>query len=162
MAARRRACGLGARDTLRTEMGYPLHGQDLSAEISPVAARLGWAVGWKKPAFWGRDALVAERAAPTRLLWGLRVSAGIARPGMAVSDPSGRVSGTVTSGTFSPTLGAGIALAILTGAEQDDEVTHRRPRQAVAATVVRPPFVSGVARANLWWLSATTRAPGWP
>src|SRR6185312_6931318 len=45
-------CGLGARDTLRTEMGYPLHGQDLSADISPVAARLGWAVGWKKPAFW--------------------------------------------------------------------------------------------------------------
>ncbi len=69
-----RPCGLGARDTLRTEMGYPLHGQDLSAEISPVAARLGWAVGWKKPAFWGREALLAERAAPTHLLWGLRVS----------------------------------------------------------------------------------------
>ena len=54
-------CGLGARDTLRTEMGYPLHGQDLSLEITPVQARSGWAVGWKKPAFWGRDALLAER-----------------------------------------------------------------------------------------------------
>ena len=52
--------GLGARDTLRTEMGYPLHGQDLSLEISPVQARAGWAVGWKKDAFWGRDALLAE------------------------------------------------------------------------------------------------------
>jgi aminomethyltransferase len=41
-----RACGLGARDTLRTEMGYPLHGHELSAEISPVMARVGWAVGW--------------------------------------------------------------------------------------------------------------------
>src|SRR5262249_28501599 len=56
-------CGLAARDTLRTEMGYPLHGQDLSAEITPVQARLGWAVGWSKPEFWGRAALVAEKAA---------------------------------------------------------------------------------------------------
>ena len=39
-------CGLGARDTLRTEMGYPLHGQDVSMDITPVQARLGWAVGW--------------------------------------------------------------------------------------------------------------------
>ena len=43
-----------ARDTLRTEMGYPLHGQDLSLDISPLQARLSWAVGWKKPRFWGR------------------------------------------------------------------------------------------------------------
>ena len=50
------ACGLGARDTLRTEMGYPLHGHDLSLDITPVQAGAGWAVGWDKPAFWGRDA----------------------------------------------------------------------------------------------------------
>ena len=56
-------CGLGARDTLRTEMGYPLHGQDLGRDITPVQARSGWAVGWKKPAFWGRDALLAEKEA---------------------------------------------------------------------------------------------------
>jgi glycine cleavage system T protein (aminomethyltransferase) len=139
-------CGLGARDTLRTEMGYPLHGQDLSADISPVAARLGWAVGWKKPAFWGREALLAERAAPAHLLWGLRVSSGIARPHMAVSDPTGRVSGTVTSGTFSPTLGAGIALAVLTGAEEGDEVNVDVRGREVAATVVRPPFVEASTR----------------
>src|SRR5258705_10459853 len=67
-----RAAGLAARDTLRTEMGYPLHGQDLSLSISPVQAGSGWAVGWSKPAFWGRDALLAERAAgPSRRLWGL-------------------------------------------------------------------------------------------
>src|SRR6266498_5737031 len=42
-------CGLAARDTLRTEMGYPLHGQDISLEVTPVQARLGWAVGWRKP-----------------------------------------------------------------------------------------------------------------
>ena len=47
--------GSAARDTLRTEMGYPLHGQDLSPEITPVQAGSGWAVGWTKPEFWGRD-----------------------------------------------------------------------------------------------------------
>ena len=139
-------CGLGARDTLRTEMGYPLHGQDLSAQISPVAARLGWAVGWKKPAFWGREALLAEREAPSRLLWGLRMSTGIARPGMAVSDAGGGVSGTVTSGTFSPTLGVGIALAILSGAEEGGEVVVDVRGRQVAATVVKPPFVEASPR----------------
>src|SRR5674476_1321293 len=65
-------CGLGARDTLRTEMGYPLHGHDLSLDITPVQARAGWAVGWKKDAFWGKDALVAEKAACLkRVTWGL-------------------------------------------------------------------------------------------
>ena len=55
--------GLGARDTLRTEMGYPLHGHELSLDISPLQARCGWAIGWKKDAFWGRDALLAEKQA---------------------------------------------------------------------------------------------------
>ena len=57
------ACGLGARDTLRTEMGYPLHGQDITLDVTPNEAGLGWAVGWKKDAFWGKDVLVAEKEA---------------------------------------------------------------------------------------------------
>ena len=64
-------------------MGYPLHGQDLSPEITPVQARSGWAVGWNKPAFWGREALLAEKeagAAPAALGSGRR------RPG----DPARR------------------------------------------------------------------------
>ncbi len=87
--------GLGARDTLRTEMGYPLHGHELSLDISPLQARCGWAIGWKKDAFWGRDALLAEKAAgPRRLLAGLRATGrGVLRPELTVlsgDSPGGR------------------------------------------------------------------------
>ena len=79
-------CGLGARDTLRTEMGYPLHGQDISLDVTPVQARLGWAVGWRKDAFWGKEPLAAEKEAGPRVtLRGLVAQGrGIARPGMSV------------------------------------------------------------------------------
>src|SRR4051812_2382021 len=104
-----RLCGLGARDTLRTEMGYPLHGHELSREISPNQARAGWAVGWKKPAFWGRAALVAEKEnGPARLLWGLRADGrGIPRPGMAVPDAAGGGGGGGAPRAVSPTPPAG-------------------------------------------------------
>jgi len=140
-----RACGLGARDTLRTEMGYPLHGQDLSLDITPVQARCGWAVGWKKDAFWGREALLAERdAGARRLLWGLEgLERAIPRPHMTVSDRAGAVVGEVTSGTFSPTRRVGIGLALLARAvaEGDEVVVDVRGR-AAAFRVVKPPFVT--------------------
>ncbi|GAB3941889.1 glycine cleavage system aminomethyltransferase GcvT [Micromonospora vulcania] len=145
-----RACGLAARDTLRTEMGYPLHGQDLSLEISPVQARSGWAVGWDKPAFWGRDALRAEKAAgPRRTLRGLvAVDRAIPRPGMALYVGDVQV-GTVTSGTFSPTRKQGIALALVdTEAElKDDDVVEIdiRGRRA-PMRLTRPPFVTPSVR----------------
>ncbi|HET7397474.1 MAG TPA: glycine cleavage system aminomethyltransferase GcvT [Intrasporangium sp.] len=140
-------CGLGARDTLRTEMGYPLHGQDLSLHISPVQARAGWAVGWKKDEFWGRDALVAEKAAPERLARGLVVTGrGIPRPHCAVSR-GGDVVGEVTSGTFSPTLRQGIALALLRPDVVDGDAVEIDVRgRAIEATVVKPPFVDVHAR----------------
>ncbi|WP_433343694.1 glycine cleavage system aminomethyltransferase GcvT [Micromonospora sp. CA-111912] len=145
-----RACGLAARDTLRTEMGYPLHGQDLSPEITPVQARSGWAVGWDKPAFWGRDALRAEKAAgPARTLRGLEaVDRAIPRPGMPVYAGGTQV-GTVTSGTFSPTRKQGIALALLdTSAALADgdtvEVDIRGRRAPMRLT--RPPFVTPSVR----------------
>ena len=109
------ACGLGARDTLRTEMGYPLHGQDISLSVTPNEAGLGWAVGWKKDAFWGRDALVAEKAAgPKRKLRGLvALGRGIPRPGMLVSLVPDVPLCEITSGTFSPTLRKGIGMALV-------------------------------------------------
>ncbi len=142
-------CGLGARDTLRTEMGYPLHGQDLSLDITPVQARLGWAVGWRKPAFWGREVLLAEKErGPARLLRGIEaVDRAIPRSGMAVRY-DGEPAGTVTSGTFSPTLRRGIGLALLdvTVQEGHEVEVDVRGRPAVFR-VVRPPFVEAKAAA---------------
>jgi glycine cleavage system T protein (aminomethyltransferase) len=137
--------GLGARDTLRTEMGYPLHGQDLSPTITPVQARLGWAVGWKKESFFGADALRAEKeVGPRRQLRGLRaVGRGIPRPGMVVRDPDGREIGTVTSGTFSPTLKIGIALALIgAGLNDDDVVTVDIRNRQETFVITKPPFVT--------------------
>ncbi|MGL5850553.1 MAG: glycine cleavage system aminomethyltransferase GcvT [Phycicoccus sp.] len=143
--------GLGARDTLRTEMGYPLHGNDLSLDITPVMAGAAWAVGWGKPAFWGKDALTAQREAKeSRLARGLLVSGrGIPRSRCVVSDDAGHVVGEVTSGTFSPTLRQGIALALLDrSVTLGDEVVVDVRGRAIAATVTRPPFVETGVRGS--------------
>jgi aminomethyltransferase len=143
-------CGLGARDTLRTEAGYPLHGQDLTPEITPVQARCGWAVGWDKPEFWGRDALVTERRdGPARRLWGVRmVGRGVPRVGMTVLSGDTPV-GRVTSGTFSPTLRTGIALAMLDsvdGVAKDAEIDVDLRGRRLAGVVTVPPFVPSRVR----------------
>lgn len=144
-----RVCGLGARDTLRTEMGYPLHGHELSLEISPVMARAGWAVGWKKATFWGKEALEKQRAEKTvRTLRGLTAQGrGIPRPGMTVRDEAGAELGEVTSGTFSPTLRQGIALALLEpGVEVGATVSVDVRGRNEAFTVTKPPFVEPSTR----------------
>jgi aminomethyltransferase len=142
--------GLGARDTLRTEMGYPLHGHELSPDVSPLQARCGWAIGWKKDAFWGREALLAEKqAGPRRLLRGLRATGrGVLRPELAVLDGDTPV-GLTTSGTFSPTLEAGIALALIdtaAGIENGQRVTVDVRGRPVECEVVNPPFVEAKTR----------------
>ena len=142
-------CGLGARDTLRTEMGYPLHGQDISLSVTPNEARLGWAVGWKKPAFWGREVLLKEKEeGAKRVLRGL-VSTGraIPRPGMRVTLTPDVALGEVTSGTFSPTLKKGVGLALIaTAAAPDAEVgVDVRGRREVFQ-LTAPPFVEPSVR----------------
>ena len=137
--------GLGARDTLRTEMGYPLHGHELSLDISPLQARCGWAVGWSKDAFWGRDALLAEKqSGPARVLRGLRaVGRGVPRAEMVVMRDAAPI-GVTTSGTFSPTLGAGIALALIDADADvaDGAVVNVDVRgRLLDCEVVKPPFV---------------------
>ncbi len=143
-------CGLGARDTLRTEMGYPLHGQDISLSVTPVQAGLGWAVGWDKPAFWGRDALLAEKAAGrTRRLVGIEgLERAIPRCHMEVRLLGGDlVIGEVTSGTFSPTRKIGIGLALLEAAVPDgaEVVVDVRGRPG-RFRVTKPPFVESHVR----------------
>ena len=107
-------CGLGARDTLRTEMGYPLHGHELSLEISPVMASASWAVGWNKARFQGSEVVKAqkENGVPRRLVALKSLDRGIPRADMQVLHEGAEV-GIVTSGTFSPSLKVGIALALV-------------------------------------------------
>jgi aminomethyltransferase len=146
-----RPAGLGARDTLRTEMGYALHGQDLGADISPVQARVGWAVGWRKPRFFGRDALLAEKAAgPRRQSWGLlALDRGVLRSHLSVLDAAGERIGETTSGTFSPTLGQGIGLALIdtaAGVAEGDEIAVDVRGRRLRVRVVKPPFVPAHVR----------------
>jgi aminomethyltransferase len=142
-------CGLGARDTLRTEMGYPLHGQDISIDVTPNQAGLGWAVGWRKAAFWGRDAIVAEKeAGPQRRLRGLvALERGIPRPGMIVSLLPDVPLCEITSGTFSPTLKKGIGMALVptfVDPEAELGVQIRTRREIFASTKL--PFVDTSVR----------------
>ncbi len=142
-------CGLGARDTLRTEMGYPLHGQDITLDTTPNEARLGWAVGWKKPEFWGREVLLAEReSGPRRRLVGVVATGrGIPRPHMSVSREADGPIGEITSGTFSPSLKKGVGLALLaTPIEDGEEVAVDVRGRPVPFTVTRPPFVDTSVR----------------
>jgi aminomethyltransferase len=140
-------CGLGARDTLRLEMGYPLHGNDISQDRTPLEAGLSWAVALDKGNdFIGRRALVEQKegGVPSRL-WGLRMrEAGrIPRAHYPVLAGEEQV-GETTSGTFSPTRKVGIALAYLSprdrfgpGDEVDVDIRGRR----ATAEIVKPPFV---------------------
>jgi aminomethyltransferase len=125
-------------------MGYPLHGQDISMEITPVQARLGWAIGWKKDAFWGKAALEAERAkGPTVTLRGLVASGrGIPRPHMSVRLARDLPIGEITSGTFSPTRKVGVALALINSQVEEgaEVVVDVRGREEVFV-VTKPPFV---------------------
>ena len=142
-------CGLGARDTLRTEMGYPLHGHELSLEISPVQASAGWAIGWKKESFRGSQFLQSQREeGAVRTLKALKSNdRGIPRAGMAIKDSDGTEIGIVTSGTFSPSLKVGIALALIDPAYAiGDVVTIDVRGRESSATISALPFMPSRVR----------------
>jgi len=139
-------CGLGARDVLRLEMGYPLYGQDVGPDRTTLEAGLGWAVSFDKGPFVGRDALVRQRdeGLPS-LLRGLATAdrRHIPRAHHRVS-AGGATVGEVTSGTFSPVRGCGIGLAYLSPAdafEVGSEVEIDIRGRSAPATVVKTPFV---------------------
>lgn len=142
LAADATPCGLGARDTLRLEMGFCLAGHEFAGGRSPLEAGLAWLVDWDHE-FVGRKALETQRdeGVDERLV-GLVLEEGIPRQGYAVQRDGDRI-GEVTSGTKGPTVGKGIALAYVgtdhaeagTGVEV---VARGSPKPA---TVVEPPFV---------------------
>ncbi len=139
--------GLACRDTLRLEMGYPLHGSDISPDTTPVEALLSWAV---KPGtgFVGEDAFVeAKEAGPSRRLRGLRAEGRRAPRAGDVVLADGQPVGEVTSGSYSPVNGHAVALAyVADGIELDEAVEVDVRGRPVAATVVRPPFVPNRTR----------------
>jgi aminomethyltransferase len=112
-------CGLGARDTLRLEMGYPLWGQDLDETTTPLEAGLGWVVGWDHD-FVGRQALEQQRATglARQLVAFDTGSRRIARHGFPIR--AGEARGVVTSGNFSPVLGLGIGIGYLSPPPAED------------------------------------------
>ena len=140
-----RPAGLGARDTLRLEMAYPLHGNDISEDRTPLEAGLSWAVSFDKGEFRGRDALVRqkEEGIPARLR-ALRMAGKLIPRAHYPVFADGAQVGETTSGTFSPTLKVGIAMAYLSppdrftfGDRLEVDVRGRRGE----AEVVKPPFV---------------------
>lgn len=134
-------CGLGARDTLRLEAGLNLNGQDMSPETSPLDSGLSWVVHWQPEsrAFVGRKALEEQRKiGPTQKLTGIVLKQGIVRPGQSVRTNAG--DGTVTSGTYSPTLGYSVGLARVPHDASGACTVNIRNRDR-QAELVRPPFV---------------------
>ena len=142
-------CGLGARDTLRTEMGYPLYGHELSETITPIEAGLAYFCALEKPAFNGRQRLIQQRTegAPRKAI-ALVMSGRSAPPRthypICLPDESGAVIGEVTSGTQSPSLSCGIGLGLVDsrhaviGSSVAIEIRGRRyPAQVVKKPIYR-------------------------
>jgi aminomethyltransferase len=135
-------CGLGARDTLRLEMGYPLHGHDISEETTPLEAGLGWTIGWNKN-FIGKEKLERQKAEGVKKKRvGLEmVDRGIARDGYPVK-ADGRVIGKITSGTKTACLDKPIAIAYVETAFANlgQEVLVEIRGEDKKAQVVKMPF----------------------
>lgn len=132
--------GLGARDTLRFEACLPLYGQELSKDISPLEAGIGFAVKTAKESFIGKDAIVAK-GKPRKLVGIEMIDKGIPRHGYPVL-VDGQVVGEVTTGTQSPTLKKNIGLALLKSelGEIGQELTVEIRGKQLKAVVIPTPF----------------------
>ena len=139
--------GLGARDTLRTEAGYPLYGHELTSDTTPIEAALGWAVALDKPSFNGQEMLAAQKQdGVSRRCIAFKMTGKSAPPRQPYkifsADGNGREIGEVTSGTQSPSLGCGIGLGYVesdhakSGTGIEIEIRNRRfPAQVVKRPV---------------------------
>ncbi|MFH1263411.1 MAG: glycine cleavage system aminomethyltransferase GcvT [Pseudomonadota bacterium] len=137
--------GLGARDTLRLEMGYSLYGNELNEHTTPLEAGLAWIVKMDKGTFFGRNRLVEQKEKGlTRRIRGIKmIDRGIPRPHYEIYS-AGRKIGEVTSGTFSPTLKQGVGLAMLPAElKEGNELSVRIREKDNRAAITKPPFVAG-------------------
>lgn len=138
--------GLGARDTLRLEMGYALYGHEITTDILPLEAGLGWTLAWDTP-FRGRETLekVKEQGVERKLV-GIRCTGkGVPRQGHEIVH-DGEVVAELTSGNFSPTLQTGIGLALGRKSrlpELGEEVSVQARGRSIEAVIVKPPFIRG-------------------
>lgn len=144
IAAGATPCGLGARDTLRLEMGYPLNGNDLSPARSPIEAGLGFFCDLVKPDFIGRDILISQKQnGPAVKLTAIELTekGPPPRPHYPVLSADGETLGELSSGVLSPTLGTGIAMAYLPAAFSKPGtplLIDIRGRRFQAVTVKKP------------------------
>jgi aminomethyltransferase len=140
--------GLGARDTLRTEMGYSLYGHELSESINPVEAGLSWAISFEKENFLGKAALVTAKQKPKRKMISLSYgSKQSPRPGMKVYSSEKLEVGEICSGTYAPSLGHVIAMALVTQESLAPYFVDIRGQHIEFNTVKRP-FYNGSLKAR--------------
>jgi aminomethyltransferase len=140
--------GLGARDTLRLEMGYCLYGNDIDDTTSPIEAGLGWITKTKKGEFTSRDTFIKQREeGVSRRLVGFELpdERRVPRNGYPIVDEAGAAIGQVTSGTLSPSLGYPIGMGYVKEAYKapGTAIYVQAGRKNLAAKVVRPPFYKG-------------------
>jgi aminomethyltransferase len=137
--------GLGARDSLRLEAGYPLYGHEITQDISPLTAGLGWTVKLDKGAdFIGRDALVAEKqhGAPHTVVFFKTGDRRIVRAETPVLGADGAVVGRVLSGTLTPILNEAIGSALVTTAAAAQPLAVEIRGTKLNLHLVKPPFVA--------------------
>ncbi len=135
--------GLGARDTLRLEMGYCLYGNDIDETTNPIEAGLGWITKTEKGDFVGRDAIIKAKQNISRRLVGFKMDeSAIPRHGYEIQSESGKI-GSVTSGTFSPSLEIGIGMGYIEAprATENSRVLIDVRGKKTPAHVVKLPFV---------------------
>ncbi|MEM3565886.1 MAG: glycine cleavage system aminomethyltransferase GcvT [Candidatus Bathyarchaeia archaeon] len=137
-------CGLGARDTLRLEAGLCLYGNDINENTTPLEARLGFVVKFQKDNFIGKNALLKqkEEGVKQRRVGLQMIGQGIPRRGFKIYNEKGENIGQVTSGTFSPLLKCGIAMAyIQTQQAQEGSIVNIEIRGKIAEAKIVPfPF----------------------
>ena len=136
--------GLGARDTLRLEMGYCLYGNDIDDETSPLEAGLGWITKFNKPFINHQNLLTQKETGVSKKLVGFKmIDKGIPRHGYPIKDAANNTIGVVTSGTMSPSLNLGIGLGyVAIGHHQPDaEIFIEVRNKLLKASVTKPPFL---------------------